>query len=307
MVKKLFSWELALGIFLLSYGLGFGLWYRGSSSDSFPRFFLEAGLCLIFCFVWSLTALWLNDSFNKPRQVYSNSNRVLRKSRSARLSGESSSAQSDVPSPPRRRRRRNKKLRKVLATCCALLFALSTYRIFTSYRTMVAERNTAVIEVFVADSQRTKASKVPFRTTPGEQKEMMFSIFDVPYKEVSIHEDKDGNKTIHLNIILRNTGAAPVGDPYVKIDSNAPIQAGDDQTFAISSTEVGSHMFDIPPTKDPSEEVVMPVIISIAEYQFETGVLVSVVGQNLKPYAAAIKLRVVDRTGPDSPPAAAKR
>jgi hypothetical protein len=304
MLKKVFSWEYALGIFPVFYGLAIGFWYRGSTADSFKRFFLAAGLFLVFSFAWSLAALWINDSFPWPRKVYSDSRRSSNGARSSRSSGDGSSLQSDVPTPPRRRRRRNKKLRKVLAACSALLFIGSSYRLLTSYRVIAAERDMAVIEVYVGDSQRTKAATVPFRPNPVEQEEMMFALVDVPYKGVTIH---NGDRLIHLNIILRNTSTVPIDDAHVKIDSNAPLQAASDEETVLSSTELGFRLLEVAPMKGSSGEISIPVTIDLPEYQFETGLLISIVGDNLRPYAAAAKLRVIDETRPEPSPVSAKR
>jgi hypothetical protein len=307
MLKKVFSWEYAIGIFLLFYGLGFWFWHRGSTSDSFKRLYLAAGLSFIFSLAWSLASLRVNDAFPWPRKVYSDGHRDSRRSRSSRSRSDGSASQSDEPPLPRRRRRRNKRLRKVLAACSTLLFIFSSFRLFTSYRSLVIESKMAVVEVFVEDSQRTRAAKVPFRANPVEQENSMFSLVNVPYKNVTMPAGGDDDeKFLHLNVILRNISEIPIDNAEIMIDSTAPIQSTSYGSYVNSSTEIGFRMLEMTPMKGSSGEIIIPVTLKLSDYQFKLGLLVSINGVNLRPYAAAVKLRVIQETGPEPAPASAR-
>jgi hypothetical protein len=292
MVKKLFTWGYSGVLVPVFYGAGAGFWALALNADPSRRNFYAAAAFFLCGLIWSLGWLWTHDSLRRSRPRDSNSEKYLKMRKPAGLAGPEGP---DEPGKQRRRRtprRRNKKQRWTAAACSALVVLGVDGKILTTYKARTTRREQGEMQVFVADTQRTAAMKVPVLERPEDTKDMMFALMGVPDKEVFIQK---GDKSMKVDVLLRSTYAMSIRNVHVQIDSNVPIKAAAPELTSTGETELIGELPDIPAGGKTVQVYSLPVEVSVPAYQNKAGLLVTVVGDNIKPYAAAARIVFVSK------------
>ncbi len=288
MFERLFSWRYS-GSLVPTFAVLAGLlWGLAVVVFPFELFFAAAAVCLVIAFVWSLGWLWTHDSRRSRRayiETYSADYPMNRKERSERRKAQG-------------RKRRNKKWRVAGAFASIAIFSLASMRMLGSYRLEASSKDPEKLEVFLADSSRTRAMNVSFQGIPSYAKDMIFSLSGIPIKTVKLLR---GENSIKINVIVINTSAINIHHAHIRINSNVPIRPGSSELMVVSDTELGKELDQMPPFSESSQEYVYPLEIPIPAYESRAGLLVTVEGDQVRPFAATGRIMVMKQIEPTAP------
>lgn len=272
--RNLFKWETTLLAFPLLYGAGWAFLLACQFLDQ-PQgsFYIASGLFFTLALAWSLTSLYMYDSLQKPRWRYP-SNRTA--------------PSGDLPR--KRRRRRNKRGRKVTAIISLLVYGGTMYWLGFNFYKFLHPPIPDNYEVFVRTNYSARALHVPARENPSDASGLSFALVNIPLLDAQVYPDVNNTR---LTIILRNISRTRMEKVRVRIDSDGKILPADPSEKVNSPRELEVQVPSMPVYNGQDGEVILPLFLDLTTYRASAGVLVTLESANGKPYAAAVKVRIV--------------
>jgi len=299
MLKKAFTSDYAGFLAIVLYVVGGGFWVAGLTTDAGSGTFYAAETFLVIAFLWSLGWIWNHPGFRRSGKV-----------RRRRFSDQIAAEHSDIVShqyAERRGERRNRKLRSskrnlrwALVGCTTVLFAVADAQFFRTFDDHLARMGQMRVVVFISDNEnnRTRALSAPVMEHADSSKDMMFALEGIPTRDVTA---RNSDRSTVVNVVVRNTSDLEIENAHILIESNVPIKGAGAQLTSISETGLTADVDDLPAFRRSGAERVFPVEIPVTGMRVRAGLFVTVMADDLHPYAAAAKVIVTKReTDPSS-------
>lgn len=266
MLHKLFDWTKSWVLSPLLYGVGFAAWAFAPGHTPHLLFYCAAALLFLCAFVWSVIWVWTCSFFRRTSSKYGEHER-----RTARA-----------------REKENNYLWLTTAVL-ALLFLGADRKLFASYK-LHSIKKQARVEVFLSGTARLKAKPVPFQDRPDRSIDMLFALTGVPSKNIVLGGEE---KSVPIDIVVRNASGITIRNAHIKIDSNVAILGKTEGLNRLSVTELRGNVAEMRPSIGTSDEQIFSVQIPVPDYTTQAALLVTIEGENLKPFAAAGKVLFV--------------
>jgi hypothetical protein len=297
-------------IVLFLYVFGVGFWIGALFSSTYKLFFCAAVICIIAGFVRSLPWLWKHPIFERPRSSSSPSRRF-----SDRHSNEHSDLVSHeyAKTHVERRRRRKPKKRKKLRWAAEVFSTLMFIALAVGLRNSYSTRNykeAPVIDVLLSDRKQTdptpglqptiervRARSVQVLGLAGFPKKVVFSLANTPSEYVPVNQ---GDKSVNIDIILKNLNGIDVPKARVTIESDVHITPVTEDLIAMTDTKLYGDVAHVTPPDHSSDERVITVEIPVSQNEYTAGIYVTIEADNLKSYGAVARIVFV-RDIEDSP------
>jgi hypothetical protein len=294
MLRRLFRWEHATAVAVILYLVGGGIWLVGSQVERPKPFFGVAGAVLVIAYVWTLGTIWMHSVFRRSTIAH----------RSRRYSDKVGAEHSDTqaheyaqanPERRKRRLRSSKRMERWLVVCAsAVVFSAIAAEFFLSYRDQLSKSQQAHLQVFLMDTgkSRTRALSRPVSNQSRAYKEMMFAMVGIPTRNVTI---RDSDRSMIANVVIRNSGEFEIENAHIMISSNVPIKAASPQVVQVAETELRTEVDDLPAFRRTGTDTVIPVEIAVSQSNVRAGLSVTILGDGVNPYAAAVNVVIVKK------------
>jgi len=298
---------------LLLYGFGIGFWIGAFHSKHYNLFFVVAALSFFAGFWRSLSWLWNHRIFERPRVSSSYTRRY-----SDRIPNEHTDlvsnqyAKTHVERRRRRRRKpeKRKKLRWAAEAVAALLFIGTAVGIKNSYA-IRSYKELPIIDVLVSDRkqvevmpgrqptvERVRARRAPYLGRLAAFREKVFVMAQTPTEYVRVN---DGDKSVKLDVILKNLNGLDVPNAHVTVESDVHLTPVTEDLVSLTDKQLYGDVKHVTPPDHSTDERVITVEIPIPQYQDTAGIYVTIQADNLKSYGAVARIVFVKGLGSKPP------
>ena len=281
MVNKFFASKFSGAAIVVFYGLGAVCWRLSINSPHYRAWLLVAAVFLVAGLVSSLGWVWRSPLFRTIRVAYNR-----------RYSDQQLYRHSDIVSheyaktnPERRSfaikpRKGKKKMRQTLTACFVGLFLIAFLWLGWSMKAPRPVNNRGRLDILLSDGIEMRARPAPALARSIQSRTLVFSLANVPMKEMQIHHT---DTTATIQVVLHNLSPFNVKNAHVEISSNAPIQPADGGSAVLSKNEISATTGVMTPYARTRQEEIIKVNVSIPQPRTTVGLYVTVAGENLVP------------------------